>query len=84
MQCFGTRPFATQAVGHLSDFEVSMDAVMWRSTDGRSWGQAEVIAGGPGNQIAYSVTARDDEIIVGGLDGQSPAIWQVPNEPGRG
>jgi hypothetical protein len=66
------------AVGHLSDSEVSMDAVIWRSTNGLSWDPGQVIAGGPGNQIAYSVTAHDGEIIVGGLDGQIGAIWRFP------
>jgi len=65
------------AVGHLTDFEVSMDAVIWRSKNGLTW-KPTVLAGGPGNQIAYSVTAHDGEIIVGGLDGQNAAIWRIP------
>lgn len=66
------------AVGHLSDFEISMDAVIWRSADGAIWDQGEVIAGGPGNQIAYTVTVRNGEIIVGGIDGQNATIWKLP------
>ncbi|HEY7628271.1 MAG TPA: hypothetical protein VH761_14440, partial [Ilumatobacteraceae bacterium] len=66
------------AVGHLSDFEISMDAVLWRSANGSTWSRGTVLAGGPGNQIANSVTVSDGELVVGGLDGQHIAIWRVP------
>ena len=58
-----------------------MDAVVWRSPDGYSWARAETIAGGPGNQIAWTVTIRDGKLLVGGLDGQQAKIWVLPRCP---
>jgi hypothetical protein len=66
------------AIGHLSDYERSMDAVVWRSSNGSTWDEGTVLAGGPGNQIAYSVAVRDGDLVIGGLDGQAGRIWRIP------
>ena len=65
------------AVGTGIDVESASDALMWRSADGLDWEPAITLAGGPGNQIANSVTIRDGEMLIGGSDGQQAIIWRL-------
>jgi hypothetical protein len=66
------------AVGSGIDVESASDALMWKSPDGLVWEPAITLAGGPGNQIANSVTIRNGEMLIGGSDGQQAIIWRLP------
>jgi hypothetical protein len=65
------------AVGFGYDAENSMDALLWRSADGLVWERAETIAGGPGNQHAWSVLVDGGQLLVSGFDVQQGTIWLV-------
>ena len=65
------------AVGSGIDVESASDALMWKSRDGLVWEPAITLAGGPGNQVANSVTIRDGEMLIGGSDGQQAVIWRL-------
>lgn len=65
------------AVGSGIDVEHAADALMWKSSDGLVWEPAVTLAGGPGNQIANSVTIRDGEMLIGGSVGQHAVIWRI-------
>jgi hypothetical protein len=66
------------AVGTAIDVENAADALLWKSADGLVWEPAITLAGGPGNQMANSVTIRDGQMLIGGSDGQEAIIWRVP------
>jgi hypothetical protein len=66
------------AVGTGIDVESASDALLWKSPDGLVWDPAITLAGGPGNQIANSLTIRDGEMLIGGSDGQQAVIWRLP------
>jgi hypothetical protein len=65
------------AVGFGYDAERSMDAMLWRSADGLVWERGETIAGGPGNQHAWSVLVNGGQLIISGFDVQQGKIWLV-------
>lgn len=65
------------AVGFGYDAERSMDALLWRSADGLVWKRGETIAGGPGNQHAWSVLVDGGQLLISGFDVQQGKIWLV-------
>jgi hypothetical protein len=65
------------AVGFGYDAEHSMDAMLWRSSDGLVWERGETIAGGPGNQHAWSVLVDGGQLLISGFDVQQGKIWLV-------
>jgi hypothetical protein len=66
------------AVGIGHDVESSQDALMWTSTDGVYWEQPVTVAGGPGNQGAYTVYIDGPTMKIGGFSGTDAMIWTVP------
>jgi hypothetical protein len=59
----------------------STNAVVWVSTDGRSWERIdnEAVFGGPGSQILWEVVTGPGGIIATGQDGADAALWFSPD-----
>lgn len=66
------------AVGGGRDVESAWDALMWTSTDGLVWSPPVTVAGGPGNQMANTVTFEGGTMRLGGFDGTTATLWVLP------
>jgi hypothetical protein len=55
-------------------FDEGPRAMVWTSSDGRSWAVAPAFPTGDGS-IAYAVASGPDGLVAGGVDGSDAAVW---------